>query len=1077
MPRVINDKFIFVSRETPIGRCKSVFHASHFTFPVSKLTIIVLLAFISQTISAQPYYFRHYQVEDGLSHSTVFCGIQDNNGFMWFGTKAGLSRFDGYHFKLFNFFNTENEQTITPDMVYSLYNDKQGKLWVGGRKGLFWFDATKEKLVQMADSLRNVHTFQMDGAGNLWFMADDILCRFDLKNNLVKRYFYATSLCESYNGDLWVSTDDGYLKKFDPASGTFSSYDLFAHSPAPASRHIQKVKPGNGHSLFVGTTSQGIKQFNLDSLTYTDILAYNADKTTMFVRDILKISENEFWFATESGIFIYHTDKKQFTNLKKKFLDPYSITDNAVYCLCKDLEGGIWAGTFFGGVNYYAKKYAEFQKYFPDNSAHAISGSAVREICEDDKGHLWIGTEDAGVNKLDKKTGNITQFPATGEPGCVAYPNIHGLTVIGNDLWIGTFEHGIDIMDIRTGKVKKHYVMGPGKNDLKSNFTLCFLRHSSGEIFVGTTYGFYHYNSKADNFDRPGAIPPNAFITSLIEDHDKIIWVGTGGGGSGLFWLNPQTGESGHFMNDPGNKNSLTNNTINAVFEDSHHHIWIATEGGGLCKLDSDRKTISRYTIKNGLPSNFIFKVLEDNDKKLWVSTSKGLVKFNPATETMTIYTKANGLLNDQFNYHSGYKDKDGNLYFGSVRGMISFNPRDLVIDSLMPPVFITGFQVNNRELSVEEDSSILKNSISFTRQITLPYYQSSISLDFAALSYVSPGMTGYQYKLEGLDKDWTFLPSNRKVYFTNLSPGKYTFKVKAMKNGIWSKNEKQLAIEILPPFWTTWPAWLLYACLVITFCYYLVKNYHKKQQNKKEKEIYEAKIDFFTNVAHEIRTPLTLIKGPVENLMEMVDGMPSIKEDVATMDRNTNRLIDLVSQILDFRQTEIKGFRLDFSKVDINALLQEIYLSFKALAKKRNLDYAMSLPSSDIDTYADEEALKKIFSNLFSNAIKYADKKVQVALFMENEGTEIVVEIENDGPIIPAELKEKIFEPFYRLKNTARQKGTGIGLTLARSLAELHKGKLFLKETRNGLNVFVFRLPKVSEKQYNQNRHKTEKV
>jgi ligand-binding sensor domain-containing protein/nitrogen-specific signal transduction histidine kinase len=1042
--------------------------------------IVLLLIFLSQKTFAQPYYFRHYQVEDGLSHSTIFCGIQDSNGFMWFGTKAGLSRFDGYHFKLFDLTNTEDEKTITPDMVFSLYTDRHGKLWIGAKKGLFWFDAAKERLVHLADSLRDVHSFQMDRTGNLWFITDNILCRYDLKKNKVKRfypseYFYASSLCESEEGDLWVSTDDGFLKKFNPQTGEFSSYDLFSHSAVPASRHIQKIHAGDHHSLFIGTTSQGIKRFDLTSLTYTDILAYNSDKTTMFVRDILKNKENEFWFATESGIFIYQTDKQQFINLKKKFLDPYSLADNAVYFLCKDVEGGVWAGTFFGGVNYYAKKYAEFQKYFPDNSAHAISGSAVREICEDDKGHLWIGTEDAGLNRLDKKTGNITQYKSTGEANCISYPNIHGLMVARNDLWIGTFEHGIDIMDIRTGRIKKHYAAGPGKNDLKSNFTLCFFRHSSGDIYIGTTYGFYQYNNKEGNFKRPAEIPPAAFVSSLIEDHNKTIWIGTGS--SGMFWYNPLTGDNGHLQNVPTNRNSLTNNTINAVFEDSNNNIWMATEGGGLCKLGSDRKTISRYTVKNGLPSNFIFKVLEDNNQKLWVSTSKGLVRFDPSTEAMTIYTKANGLLNDQFNYHSGYKDKEGNLYFGSVRGMISFNPDDLVADSLMPPVFITGFQVNNRELNVEEDSSVLKNSISFTRQITLPYYQSSVSLDFAALSYISPGMTGYKYKLDGLDKDWTFVQTNRKVYFTNLSPGKYTFKVKALKNGIWSKNEKELAIEILPPFWATWPAYLLYAGLIIGFSYYLIKNYHKRQQNKKEKEIYEAKIDFFTNVAHEIRTPLTLIKGPVENLLEVVDEMPSIKEDVTTMDRNTNRLIDLVSQILDFRQTEIKGFRLDFSRVDINALLQETYLSFKALAKKRNLDYEMSLPAFDIDTYADEEALKKIFSNLFSNAIKYADKKVHVELFMETGGNNIAVEIENDGYTIPAELKEKIFEPFYRLKNTAKQKGTGIGLTLARSLTELHKGKLYLKETKNGLNVFVFKLPMVSEKQNDQYRYKTEKV
>ena len=1035
--------------------------------PVMKqLTVILLLAIFSCSLFAQPYYFRHYQVEDGLSHSTVFCSAQDSSGFMWFGTKAGLNRFDGYYFKSFNLSNTEDERTLTADMVYCLHTDRYGKLWVGSKNGLFWYDALQEKLVHVLDSITNVYSIQMDKTGNLWFISGSTLFNYDLKKNSLQKfspseYFNATFVCESNNGTIWVSTWDGRLEKFDSTTFAFTSYDVFNHSPVPASKYIQKIQPADDHSLFIATSAQGIKQFDLNTFTYKDILTHYNGKTSIFVRDILKSKENEFWFATESGIFIYQTDKQKFINLKKKPLDPYSLTDNAVYSLYKDKEGGIWAGTFFGGVNYYASECAEFQKYFPDNTTNAISGNAVREICEDNYRNLWIGTEDAGLNKLNKETGSITQYKPAGENTSIAYWNIHGLMVDGNDLWIGTFEHGLDVMDVRTGLVKKHYVAGNGKNDLKSNFGLCFLRHSSGEIYVGMSYGFYHYNRKKDNFDRPNQVDADVFVTSIIEDHTKTIWVATNA--KGVFWLNPLTGEHGHLMNDPNNQNSLTSNMLNAVFEDSYNDIWFATEGGGVCKLSSDRKTISRFTTKNGLPSNFTFKVIEDNDKKLWITTSKGLVKFDPVNHTSTVYTKANGLLNDQFNYHSGYKDKDGRLYFGSVKGMISFNPRDMITNNIMPPVFITGVQVNNEELQKGEDS----NSVSFTKKITLPYYKSSVSIDFAALSYISPGMTAYKYKLEGLDKDWTFIKTNRKVYFTHLSAGNYIFKVGAAKNGAWSKQEAQLAIEILPPFWATKQAYLLYICVTALVLYFAIKGYHKRHQNKKEKEIYEAKIDFFTNVAHEIKTPLTLIKGPVENLLEILDDVPAIKEDVTMMDRNTNRLIDLVSQILDFRQTEIKSFSLDFSKVDISGLLQETYLNFKMLAKKRNLNYTLELPTFNVQALADEEALKKIFSNLFSNAIKYADKNVCIKLIAENK--DIVIEIENDGYIIPYDLREKIFEPFYRIKNNTKQKGTGIGLTLARSLAELHKGKLYLKETNNSMNVFVFTLPKVSEKKYDE--------
>ena len=478
-------------------------------------------------------------------------------------------------------------------------------------------------------------------------------------------------------------------------------------------------------------------------------------------------------------------------------------------------------------------------------------------------------------------------------------------------------------------------------------------------------------------------------------------------------------------------------------------------------QIKQRQKNYYRYTTKNGLPGNFVFKVLEDDKKALWATTSRGLVNFAPDFQKPNVFTQANGLLNNQFNYHSGYKDEDGRLYFGSVKGMISFMPDDFLKNRFVPPVYITGFQVYNKELDPSKDSAVLKTSIIGADKITLSYNQSSISIDFAALSYTAPEMTEYKYMLEDLDNQWTTIKTNRKVYFTNLSPGKYIFNVKAAANDLWSKNEKQLIIEIKPPIWATGWAYLVYAIIVILISYYLISNYHERQHEKKEKEIYESKIEFFTNVVHEIKTPLTLIKGPVENLLEKQFDMPDIKEDIACLDRNTNRLMNLVSQLLDFRQTEIKGFSLYFSKVNINEILRETFLSFKILAKKRNLDYKVISPPNDVYALADAEALRKIFSNLISNAVKYADKKVTITLLQPaKNGNSFTIEFENDGYLVSSELEETIFKPFQRLQETHNQKGTGIGLTLARSLAELHTGKLHMRFTRKPINIFVLTLP-----------------
>lgn len=1026
--------------------------------------LVILVALFQKDAFSQPYYFRHYQVENGLSNNTVYFISQDSKGFMWFATKDGLNRFDGSHFKVFRINYPEDDKHLTTDYMFSILPGEKGMLWVGAQRGLYRFDPEKEKLEPFIDSLSNIYDITLDNKDQLWFISSNTICRYNFETKKLKEfdpltYFRATSLCMSNDGGIWASTENGFLEKFNSDNETFTAFDIFSNSKTPSSRWIQKIRAGD-NSIFIGTTSQGLKLFDIATESYKDVLTYNHDKTTIFVRDILKSAGDEYWIATETGIFIYHSGTNTFTNLKKNYKDNYSLDDNAIYALFKDKEGAIWAGTFFGGINYYDRQNALFIKYFPGSAEHPISGNAVREICRDQLGNLWVGTEDGGLNKIIAATGKLQNFKPTGKKNSIAYTNIHGVLADGNNLWIGTFEHGIDIMDIRTGEIKKHFSANPGINGLRSNFALCFYRTSNGKILVGTSNGLYYYNRQKDEFFSPKEIPGDIFITGIIETHKKIIWAGTNN--DGVFWFDPATHQSGHIFNEPGNKNSLTNNYVNDVFEDSKYNLWFSTEGGGLCKLDSNRKKFSGYTTSDGLPSNFIFKVLEDDNKNLWASTSRGLVNFRPGLKNPVVFTQANGLLNNQFNYHSGYKDSTGRLYFGSVKGMISFMPNQISAHDFIPPIYITGMQVFSEDINPKKDSNLLQKAIVCTDKIKLPYYKSSLSFDFAALSYISPEMTNYKYELEGLDRHWTSLNTNRKVYFTNLSPGKYIFKIKASLNGIWSnRNEKQLTIIISPPIWATWWAYLIYVVIGILIFYYILNNYHKRQHEKKEKEIYESKIEFFTNVAHEIRTPLTLIKGPVENLLEKRAEIPEIEEDLDCLDRNTNRLTQLVSQVLDFRQTEVKKFTLDFTKVNVNELLQETYLRFKILAQKKGLDFDLVTTSSPVFAQADAEALQKIFSNLIANAVKYAKKKVVIKMMpVVKENNSFSIVFENDGFIIKKESAKKIFEPFYRIKETKNQKGTGIGLALAKSLTELHKGSLELIFVKNDINTFSLNIP-----------------
>lgn len=1043
---------------------------------VNKFFIVLCVFVISSLIvNCQPYYFRHYQVENGLSNNAVICSLQDKKGFLWFGTKDGLNRFDGYSFKIFRNIPSDTN-SIGSNFIRSLYEDSNGNLWVATERGLYKYNADKESFSLLPFTANNlVIDVVKDTKYNLWFIMGSTLCRFNEKTSKIevydtKRYFLATSMCVSTNGDFWVSTSNGQLQQYLYTSNTFKAYKILPQAQSTTSLWIQKLYATSTNKVLIGTATLGVKVFDINTFTSYSGLTSDANCKEIFVRNFVEVTPTEYWIATESGIFIYNTESNATINLHKEYNNPYSVTDNAVYSFCKDKEGGIWACSYFGGINYSPKSYTPFNKLFPKVSENGLSGNVVREIHQDNTGNLWIGTEDAGLNKMDIVTGKFTHFKPSTSSQSIAYTNIHGLLVQDNNLWIGTFEHGLDVMDIQTGKVKKHYRAGSGWHQFHSDFIYCLARSGTNGIMLGTTIGAYKYNAITDDFSLLDSLPLYNWYSYLLEDATGTIWAATYG--NGIYFYNAITKQFGNLRFQANRSTSLPSDRVNSIFEDSHHKLWFATENG-LSVLNKSTNTFTTYTTAQGLPSNFVLSILEDDDAHLWVSTSKGLVRFNMLTQQIKVYTVVNGLLNDQFNFNSAYKDASGRMYFGSVKGLVSFHPRDFVANNFVPPIYITGLQVFNKDIVVGEKNSPLQQSIINTKKIILSHNQSTLSIDFAALGFTAPEMIEYAYKMDGLEKNWTYLKTNRKAYFTDLPTGKYTFRVKAITNVTTLEGkETSLEIQILPPWWLSVWAYCTYIFLLIVAVYFVIKYYQKsinaKNQRKfelfeieKAKEIYEAKMSFFTNVAHEVKTPLTLIKAPLEKVIKRNDSTPEVMAYLKVMERNTNRLIDLSNQLLDFRQTEINGFSLNFTKVDIIALVEETFASFKPLAEENKLLFQLCICTSNITAAIDVDAFNKILYNLFSNAVKYAASAVFIDLYLlDEQPSSFELTIKSDGYIIPETMKDKVFQPFFRLKETDKQKGTGIGLALSLSLVQLHNGTLSLTNADGTMNVFILRLP-----------------
>lgn len=1022
------------------------------------------------------YYFKNLSIRNGLSQNTVNAILQDRKGFMWLGTKDGLNRYDGLSFRKFKH-DAANPRSIGNSFITSLYEDFNGNIWVGTDAGVYIYYPEKEAFEEFdCQSLektrieRSVSMIAGDKQGRVWIAveAQGMFC-YDARQKLLRNYplseISSNIKCFTFDsgGTLWLGFygDGLYYSKDNLA--TVHPYG----SPEDGKREfeggvITKIVQGNYNCLYIGSVKEGVSELNLTSGQVRNLLAIDESGESIFCRDLLPYSDNELWIGTESGIYIYNLRTAQFIHLRASLYDSYSLSDNAIYALYKDREEGLWIGSYFGGVDYYPRQYTYFAKYYPKNIANSLHGKRVREFCRADDGTLWIGTEDGGLNHFNPKTKEFHFF----EPSA-GFTNIHGLCMDGSHLWVGTFSKGLRVIDTRTGVILRTYTEGHTSHSLNDNSIFSICRTSAGEIYLGTLFGLLRYNRTQDNFDR---IPElnGKFVYDIKEDSYGNLWLATYANGAYCYDVSARRWKN--YVFDAEDEKSLPYDKVLSVFEDSYRQIWLTTQGGGFCLFHPDTETFTRYGLKDGLPNDVVYQIVEDDDRFLWLTTNNGLVRFDPKTMEMKVFSTANGLPTNQFNYRSGFKDEAGNIYLGSINGFVAFDPRTFAENRQVPAVAITDFLLFNKEVPVGETDSPLKSSITFSDKVVLTADQNSFSFRIAALSYQAPRMNKLMYKLEGFDEGWLTIGESPLVTYSNLGYGDYVFKVKASNSdGVWNEQETSLHLSILPPFYLSGWAYCFYVlffmgCLVCVIFYFKRRNYRKQHrqmemlEQEKEREVYHAKIDFFTNVAHEIRTPLTLIKGPLENIILKKEVDSETKEDLYIMKQNTERLLNLTNQLLDFRKTETRGFRLNFTECDVVAVLRETYFRFTSLAKQKGLDFILELPQECFMADVNQEALTKIISNLLNNGVKYASTYLRISL--ETDEKVFHIRTFNDGEMIPDTMKEEIFKPFVRLdKEDEVTTGTGIGLALSRSLAELHQGSLMMEKGEE-VNCFCLTLP-----------------
>ncbi len=1030
---------------------------------LDRLKIIFFLLLILCCLKSFPIElnFKNYKAEDGLSSNTVHTVLQDSKGFMWFGTENGLNRFDGYKFTVYNNI-PRNSNTLINNYVYALIEDDQENLWVGTERGISLFDLNKNLfssfLVSTDEGTQVTGRVQrmIHDKGKVWIASatqgvflyeEGRLLMFSFEEFRIdpNKTIWVNTVYKDKEEIIWASVDntENQIYRYDATKQTFI--------PAFSSMSLQEQQELRAYSiledsygtLWIGTWTNGLIAVDKkEGIALGRYLNRPGIDRIIHIHRITEYSPGMLLIGSNDGLTSFRISPENGHRMDQHFREP-KLSNRFVYPIYKDMEGGLWVGTYYGGINYASPNRNYFTGYAHVKYENSITGSVVSCFCEDEKGNLWIGTEDGGLNELNLKTGHFTSHNHLENRQNLSSNNIHALCVIQNELWIGTYAGGLFRMNLDTRKVKHHSTDSQNEKTLDANNIYSIFNDSDNNIWIGTTSGINRYNWQTDDFTRVRSL--NEFVMDITELGDNI-WFATIN--KGLHRYNKKTGEWKQYRFDAEDKYSLISNDVMTLRVDNRQQLWIGTNQG-LCRYNPEQDNFIDEEIQ--FPSKYICKIFAENEN-LWISTLKGLICYDTTSKEFRQFTQSDGLLSDLFTPNSGIKTSDGRIYVGTPYGFNAFYPKQLIRNSYDPPIEITEFQLFNKV-------SNLDDYIVYDKQqhplLLLGHSNNSFSFEFTALSYFAPEKNRYAFILEGFDKEWNDAGNSRKATYTNIPPGDYRFRIKASNNdGVWSEQDYTMDIVIKPPlWWNVWSITLYILCIIsgIIYLFYWLrkkdirKNEEKfiKIKNEKEKEIYRSQIEFFTNISHEIRTPLSLIIAPLEQVIERAGKMSeSTRDNLHTMRSNSMRLLTLVNQLLDFSKVEKGGVQISLSDQHIHSLLTSVYQRFDPLIQQNNIHFEYLSDDIHLVTVTDEENLTKAVSNLLSNALKYTTDTITLLFEANYSETSYKITVNDNGPGLPEQEEQHIFNPFYQVVGQHKS-GTGLGLFLVKSIVHALSGKI----------------------------------
>ncbi|WP_434035543.1 two-component regulator propeller domain-containing protein [Formosa sp. 4Alg 33] len=1059
--------------------------------------------------------FENLNTEEGLSSSTCLEVFQDSEGFLWFGTIDGLNKYNGYEFEIFR--PILNDSTsISNNRINVIQEDKNGHLWIGTNNGLNIFNKYTKvfKHVTLYDQPINsynpkkiINTLLYDESKNtLWVGTSHGLVKlplhentYNVKNLKPTHYTFSPENENSLDNDniniiekdndgvIWIETSGQHLNKYNPESDTFERILIESDSPYELNHIPKRLFIDADNDFWIGNDISNIVLWNKDTNTFKKI-SLSEQRVPFY--SIYQDSSGMIWIVTDgSGIFIYDKINDHLNQIKNNPSDPFSLPGNQVSDVIEDSNGVFWLSTYNEGVSKLDLKKSSFgHYYYQEGRENGLNEKIVQSILQDSKGRIWLGAYNGGLNYFNEEDNSFTAYGFKPNDATSLSSNKMLYTFEDRDgaIWVCTLDGGVSKFDPETKLFKRFLHKDSNDNTIGQNSVWTGIEDENRRVWLGLRDEgldlfdrkneiFHHY--KIGN-DRQSGLLSN-FVFSLLIDSNNRLLVGTS---LGLNYIDlDDLGDSipEQITFKEVNINGIIGNRINDITLDSSDNIWLGTDIG-IFKLDQDLKLLESYFTQDGLPNNLVTGIIEDLNKDFWITTRSGLSFFSSETKTFKNFNTHDGIQGMEYQSKAIERTRDGRIVVGGINGFNIFKPNDIFInptEKLKPK--ITALKINNKAINVGDtvnNKFVLKSPITEAGNIVLNYNQTNLSFDFIALHFQNQEQVKYAYKMEGLDEDYIEAGTNRVVNFSNLQPGNYTFKVKASTNDEWEDAPvTSVNFNLNSPPWKTWYAYLLYLVVGVVGFLYFKKYYKNRINSEKEHEFDQMKLEFFINVSHEFRTPLTLILNPLDKLVAGYNDPELVKTSALSIQRSARRLLYLVNQLLDYRKMEVGMAPLQVQKGDIIKFSNDIFSLFKGLVSKKNIDYSFTSNSDHLITFFDFDKIEKILTNLISNAIKFTNNggEIKVSVNQVSEKNKyaskigqnkkkmssfVEIIVEDTGIGLDKEQLNKIFSRFYNVD--VNKTGTGIGLNFTKGLVELHGGEIFVESEINQGSKFVVRIP-----------------